>query len=79
MLELATAKQPIEKGKFIIGEVRMAMDDEEHYGLREIMNPAIKNSIGNLVGFRKFLQLAMQCLEESAAERLLFWMLPYIA
>lgn len=70
MLELVTAKQPIEKGKYIVREVRTAMDknDEEHCGLKEIMDPTIRNS-GNLVGFERFLELAMQCVEESAAER----------
>ncbi|XP_010653092.1 leucine-rich repeat receptor protein kinase HPCA1 [Vitis vinifera] len=70
MLELVSARQPIEKGKYIVREVRMAMDknDEEHYGLREIMDPAIRN-VTNLIGFRKFLELAMQCVEESAGDR----------
>ncbi|XP_050214535.1 leucine-rich repeat receptor protein kinase HPCA1 [Mercurialis annua] len=70
MLELITAKQPIVKGKYIVREVRMAINknDEEFYGLREIMDPAIKNT-GTLAGFGKFVELAMQCVEESAAER----------
>lgn len=70
MLELITAKQPIEKGKYIVREVRTAMDttDEEYLGLREIMDPIIKNTT-NLPGFGKFLQLAMKCVEESAADR----------
>ena len=40
MLELVTAKQPIEKGKYIVREVRMVMDkyDEEHYGLRDMID-----------------------------------------
>lgn len=69
MLELITAKQPIEKGKYVVREARMAMDnnDEEHYGLREMMDPSIRNNA--LIGFRKFLELAMQCVEESAADR----------
>ncbi|XP_057486621.1 leucine-rich repeat receptor protein kinase HPCA1-like [Actinidia eriantha] len=70
MLELVTAKQPIEKGKYIVREVRMAMDknDEEYYGMRELMDPTIRN-MENLTGFGRFLELAMQCLEESAADR----------
>ncbi|KAJ9693520.1 hypothetical protein PVL29_009464 [Vitis rotundifolia] len=70
MLELVSARQPIEKGKYIVREVRMAMNknDEEHYGLREIMDPAIRN-VTNLIGFGKFLELAMQCVEESAGDR----------
>lgn len=72
MLELITAKQPIEKGKYIVREVRVAMDknDEEHYGMRELMDPAIRNTTAlHLIGFGRFLELAMQCVEESAADR----------
>ena len=70
MLELVTAKLPIEKGKHIVHEVRMAMDknDEECYGLGNMMDPAIRNAT-NLVGFVRFVDLAMQCVEESAADR----------
>ncbi|CAK9145984.1 unnamed protein product [Ilex paraguariensis] len=70
MLELITAKQPIEKGKYIVREVRTAMNknDEETYGLREIMDTSIR-SMANLIGFGRFLELAMQCVEESAADR----------
>ncbi|XAR68684.1 Non-specific serine/threonine protein kinase [Bertholletia excelsa] len=70
MLELLTAKQPIEKGKYIVREVRMAMDknNEEHYGLRELMDPTIRN-MANLSGHGRFVELAMQCVEESAADR----------
>ncbi|KAM2625657.1 hypothetical protein TB1_032492 [Malus domestica] len=70
MLELITARQPIEKGKYIVREVRLVMDknDEEHYGLRELIDRNIRNS-GTLIGFGRFLELAMQCVEESAADR----------
>ncbi|CAN6581726.1 unnamed protein product [Malus baccata var. baccata] len=70
MLELITARQPIEKGKYIVREVRLVMDknDEEHYGLRELIDRNIQNS-GTLIGFGRFLELAMQCVEESAADR----------
>ncbi|KAL2227850.1 probable leucine-rich repeat receptor-like protein kinase At5g49770 [Sesamum indicum] len=70
MLELITSRQPIEKGKYIVREVRIAMDkdDETHYGLREIMDPAIRDT-PNLIGFPRFLELAMQCVEESASDR----------
>ena len=70
MLELITAKQPIEKGKYIVREVRMAMNknDVENYGMREMMDPTIRNT-PILIGFGKFLELAMQCVEESAADR----------
>ncbi|XP_059640750.1 leucine-rich repeat receptor protein kinase HPCA1 [Cornus florida] len=70
MLELITARQPIEKGKYIVREVRLVMDrtDEEHYGLREIMDPSLRSTT-YLVGFGRFLDLAMQCVEESAPDR----------
>ncbi|KAI3437451.1 Protein kinase domain-containing protein [Psidium guajava] len=70
MLELITARQPIEKGKYIVREVRTAMDakDDEHYGLQEKIDPSIRNS-GYLIGFARFLELAMRCVEESASDR----------
>ncbi|KAI3459093.1 hypothetical protein Pfo_015756 [Paulownia fortunei] len=70
MLELITGRQPIEKGKYIVREVRIAMDknDETHYGLRERMDPVIRNT-PDLIGFPRFLELAMQCVEESASDR----------
>lgn len=70
MLELVTARQPIEKGKYIVREVRLAMNqsNEEDYGLRELMDPTIRD-VSNLTGFVRFVDLAMQCVEESAADR----------
>ncbi|KAG4938885.1 hypothetical protein JHK86_045026 [Glycine max] len=70
MLELITSRQPIEKGKYIVREVRTLMNkkDEEHYGLRELMDPVVRNT-PNLIGFGRFLELAIQCVEESATDR----------
>ncbi|URE31100.1 leucine-rich repeat receptor-like protein kinase [Musa troglodytarum] len=70
MLELITARQPIEKGKYIVREIRNAVDnyDEEYYGLREMMDPVIRD-VGNLTGLRRFVRLAIRCVEESAADR----------
>ncbi|KAF5445318.1 hypothetical protein F2P56_034378 [Juglans regia] len=70
MLELVTAKQPIEKGKYIVREVLTAMNknDDEYYGLRNMIDSSIRN-ITNLIGFGRFLELAMQCVEDSAADR----------
>lgn len=70
MLELITARQPIEKGKYVVREVRMAMDesDEKYYGLSEIMDPTIRQ-LPSLPGFKRFVELAMQCVEESASSR----------
>jgi len=70
MLELLTSKQPIEKGKYIVREVRTLMNnkDEEYYGLRGLMDPMVRNTT-NLVGFGRFLELAMQCVEDLASDR----------
>ncbi|KAG0466495.1 hypothetical protein HPP92_018075 [Vanilla planifolia] len=70
MLELITAKQPLQRGKYIVGEVRTALNnkDEEHCGLKEIMDPIIRNAT-NLIGFRRFVELSMKCVSESAANR----------
>ncbi|XP_057784472.1 leucine-rich repeat receptor protein kinase HPCA1 [Salvia miltiorrhiza] len=71
MLELITARQPIEKGKYIVREVRVAIDksDEAHYGLRDMMDPALRNTAAPLLGFPRFVELAVQCVEESASDR----------
>ncbi|XP_074562979.1 leucine-rich repeat receptor protein kinase HPCA1-like [Curcuma longa] len=70
MLEMITAKQPIVKGKYIVREVKMAIDasDEEFYGLKELMDPVIQIAT-NLIAFRKYTELALRCLEELAADR----------
>ncbi|KAJ0957107.1 putative protein kinase RLK-Pelle-LRR-VIII-1 family [Helianthus annuus] len=70
MLELVTAKPPITKGKYIVREVRMKMDktEEEEYGLRELMDPNIKNTT-YLTGFKTYIQLALQCVEDSGSDR----------
>uniref|UniRef100_A0A0E0JQ96 non-specific serine/threonine protein kinase n=1 Tax=Oryza punctata TaxID=4537 RepID=A0A0E0JQ96_ORYPU len=70
MLELITSRQPIEKGTYIVREIRTAMDqyDQEFFGLKSLIDPTIRDS-AKMVGFRRFVQLAMECVEESAADR----------
>lgn len=70
MLELLTAKQPIEKGKYVVREVRTMMDknNEDFCGLRDMIDPTLKN-IATLNGFERFLELAMRCVEDSASDR----------
>ncbi|XP_038988877.1 probable leucine-rich repeat receptor-like protein kinase At5g49770 isoform X2 [Phoenix dactylifera] len=70
MLELVTARQPLKKGKYIVREVEMAINknDEEYYGLKEIIDPIIQNTT-YLIAFRQFIELAMCCVKESAADR----------
>jgi len=70
LLELVTASQPIEKGRYIVREIRTAIDqyDQEYYGLKGLIDPKIRDS-AKLIGFRRFIQLAMECVEESAVDR----------
>jgi len=70
MLELVTARLPIEKGTYIVREVKAVIDqyDQEYYGLREKMDPKIVNQAKN-VGLRKFVQLALECVNDSAVDR----------
>lgn len=69
LLELVTAKKPIEHGRYVVREVRCTMDESKDlYGLHELIDPAL--GLGNrLVGFEKFVELAMKCVEESGIDR----------
>ncbi|RDX94881.1 putative leucine-rich repeat receptor-like protein kinase, partial [Mucuna pruriens] len=69
MLELITARKPIERGKYIVKVVKNMIDKAKHlYGLHEIIDPAICSG-STLEGFEKFVDLAMECLQESGADR----------
>ncbi|GKV52134.1 hypothetical protein SLEP1_g58726 [Rubroshorea leprosula] len=68
LLELITAKKPIERGKYIVKEVRMVMDKaKDLYSLHHILDPAILDT--SLKGLEKFVDLAMSCVEESGVDR----------
>ncbi|KAI8022845.1 putative leucine-rich repeat receptor-like protein kinase [Camellia lanceoleosa] len=68
MIELITAKQPIEKGKYIVREVRQKIDKtKDLYDLHEIIDPNILGTA--LKGLEKFVDLAMRCVEEEGAAR----------
>ncbi|KAJ3704849.1 hypothetical protein LUZ61_008554 [Rhynchospora tenuis] len=66
MLEVITAKRPAG----LANVVKEAIDenDQEYYGLRDIIDPTIVNQVRN-VGLRKFVQLALKCLQDSASDR----------
>ncbi|KAL0012956.1 hypothetical protein SO802_000025 [Lithocarpus litseifolius] len=69
MLELVTARMPIERGKYIVRVVQMAMDKTKVlYNLHEILDPAIGLQT-SLKGLEKFVDLAMRCVEDSGANR----------
>ncbi|XP_010252242.1 PREDICTED: probable leucine-rich repeat receptor-like protein kinase At5g49770 isoform X2 [Nelumbo nucifera] len=69
LLELITAKKPIERGRYIVREMRITIDKtKDLYGLHELLDPAI--GLGtSLKGFEKYVDLAMWCVEESGTDR----------
>lgn len=69
MLELLTARRPIERGKYIVREVRVVMDkDKDLYNLQGILDPAI--GLGtSLKGLERFVELAMRCVDDTGADR----------
>lgn len=70
MLELVTAKKPIEKGKYIVREVQRVMDtSKELYDLHSIIDPYIISKVTTSLSLEKFVDLAMRCVKEYAAER----------
>lgn len=69
MLELITARRPIERGKYIVKVVKSAIDKtKELNGLTEILDPVIDFK-ASLNSFEKFIDLTMKCVEESSSNR----------
>ncbi|XP_073041595.1 leucine-rich repeat receptor protein kinase HPCA1-like [Primulina eburnea] len=69
LLELATARNPIEKGKHIVGMIRQAMDKtKELYNLEPILDPIVASSMSPR-SVEKFIDLALSCVQESGANR----------
>ncbi|GLT52144.1 hypothetical protein SLA2020_254990, partial [Shorea laevis] len=68
LLELVAGRRPIEEGKYIVREVRMALDKKKDlYSLHQILDPALVDA--SLKGLEKFVDLAMSCVEELGADR----------
>ena len=69
MLELITARRPLDQGKYIVREVRETIDkSKELYNLHAVLDPNI--GLGTrLNGLERFVDLAMRCLENERANR----------
>ncbi|KAK4551225.1 hypothetical protein RGQ29_032454 [Quercus rubra] len=69
MLELLTARKPIQHGKYIVREVQETMDEtKDSYNLHEFLDPAI--GLGTtLKSLKKFVDLAMRCVKETGSDR----------
>jgi serine/threonine protein kinase len=72
LLELVTARPPIQGGKFIVRLVQAALDSGGLSRLQEeLMDPLLRKlaDTNPLAGFEGFLSLALSCVEESGAQR----------
>lgn len=69
MMELITGKPPIERGQYIVRQVRQMLNkDDETRGLKYIIDPLIQNT-PHLFGFGNFVDLALRCVEEASDNR----------
>ena len=69
MLELITARRPIEQGKYIVRVVQMAIDKTKSlYNLHQVLAPAMGSGT-DLKGLEIFVDLAMLCVEEQQDKR----------
>ncbi|KAL8109568.1 leucine-rich repeat receptor protein kinase HPCA1-like isoform X1 [Apium graveolens] len=69
MLEMITARRPIENGKYIVREVKLAMDKTKSlYNLQGFLDPAF-DLITTLKGLEKFVDLALRCVDETGDQR----------
>ncbi|KAF5803163.1 putative protein kinase RLK-Pelle-LRR-VIII-1 family [Helianthus annuus] len=69
LLELITARNPIEKGKYIVREVKQTMDtSKELYNLHEVLDPTIGLTT-QLKGLERFVDVALRCVEETGDQR----------
>lgn len=71
MLELVTGRKPIEHGSYVVREVKTAMGNKrtkDSSNLDAILDPALDPG-KPLKGVEKFIDLAIRCVEELAANR----------
>nr|XP_043621505.1 leucine-rich repeat receptor protein kinase HPCA1-like [Erigeron canadensis] len=69
LLELITARNPIEKGKYIVKKVKQAMDkSKELYNLHDVLDPIIGLTT-QLKGLERFVDLSLRCVEETGDHR----------
>lgn len=69
MLELLTAKKPIERGKYVVKEVLTLMDkSKELYNLGALLDKNIGVGM-RLYGFESYVELAMRCVADAGSDR----------
>lgn len=69
LLELITARNPIEKGIYIVRRIKEAMDKtQDLYNLQAVLDPII-GSGNELKGLERFVDLALSCVKEAGVDR----------
>jgi serine/threonine protein kinase len=70
MLEMVTARKPLERGRYIVREVKAALDrSKDLHGLHELLDPVLGASPSGLTGMEQYVDLALRCVEEAGADR----------
>ncbi|KQJ91855.1 probable leucine-rich repeat receptor-like protein kinase At5g49770 [Brachypodium distachyon] len=70
LLEVITAKKPLERGRYIVREVHTALDrSKDLYGLHELLDPVLGAAPSSLGGLEQYVDLALRCVEEAGADR----------
>eukprot|EP01018_Ginkgo_biloba_P040582 Gb_36798 [translate_table: standard] len=70
LMEMITARQPIQGGRHIVPQVRYSLERGGVKGIeRELLDPFLRDSSSALTGFQKFVSLAVRCAEESGSSR----------
>ncbi|CAM0955368.1 unnamed protein product [Alopecurus aequalis] len=70
LLEMITAKKPLERGRYIVREVHEALDrSKDLYGLHELLDLVLGSSPSSLGGLEQYVDLALRCVEEAGADR----------
>ncbi|XP_057542552.1 leucine-rich repeat receptor protein kinase HPCA1-like isoform X2 [Amaranthus tricolor] len=70
LLEMITASKPIQQGQFIVKQIKETVDkSKELYNLCNIIDPLLRSSTIALVGFDRFMDLALKCVEEFGVDR----------
>jgi hypothetical protein len=67
LLEILSGRQPIERGKYIVREVRTALDKGGLTAVRSLIDPSLADV--PMQNIEPLLDLALTCVEEKAIDR----------
>ncbi|KAF8730934.1 hypothetical protein HU200_016808 [Digitaria exilis] len=72
MLEVITARKPLEHGRYVVREVKKAAADragKDLCGLQELLDPVLAASPSAPAGLEQYVDLALRCVEEAGNDR----------